>query len=94
LLRESCAGCVYAGQTDLPTIEIHAQIDVFFWLRCADLTADLRAATRPLGFGPMRDQHTIDSELRLVAALCRTARERAGPLASIDVADALLDERP
>jgi hypothetical protein len=41
----------------------------------------------------MRDQETIDSELRLVAALRRAARERGGPLPSIDVADALLDER-
>ena len=39
----------------------------------------------------MRDIENIDSELRLVAALC--ARERGGPLPSIDVADALLDER-
>jgi hypothetical protein len=36
---------------------------------------------------------TIDSELRLVAALRRAARERGGPLPAIDVADALLDER-
>jgi hypothetical protein len=36
---------------------------------------------------------TIHSELRLVAALRRAARERGGPLPSIDVADALLDER-
>ena len=41
----------------------------------------------------MRDIETIDSELRLVAALRRAARERGGPLPSIDVADALLDER-
>jgi hypothetical protein len=41
----------------------------------------------------MRDLDTIDSELRLVAALRRAARER-GPLPSIDVADALLDETP
>ena len=41
----------------------------------------------------MRDIETIDSELRLVAALRRAARERRGPLRSIDVADALLDER-
>ena len=40
----------------------------------------------------MRDIDTIDSELRLVA-LRRAARERGGPLPSIDVADALLDER-
>jgi hypothetical protein len=42
----------------------------------------------------MRDLDTIDSELRLVAALRRAARERGGPLPSIDVADALLDHRP
>jgi hypothetical protein len=41
----------------------------------------------------MRDIETIDSELRLVAALREVARERGGPLPSIDVADALLDER-
>ncbi|HEY2503057.1 MAG TPA: hypothetical protein VGI68_17020 [Mycobacterium sp.] len=41
----------------------------------------------------MRDTETIDSELPLVAALRRAARERGGPLPSIDVADALLDER-
>jgi hypothetical protein len=41
----------------------------------------------------MRDLDTIDSELRLVAAPRRAARERGGPLPSIDVADALLDER-
>ena len=41
----------------------------------------------------MRDRETIDSELRLVAGLRRAARERGGPLPSIDVADALLDER-
>jgi hypothetical protein len=34
----------------------------------------------------------VDSELRLVAALRRAARELAGPLPSIAVADALLDE--
>jgi hypothetical protein len=41
----------------------------------------------------MRDIESIDSELRLVAALRRAARERGGPLPSIHVADALLDER-
>jgi hypothetical protein len=41
----------------------------------------------------MRDIETIDSELRLVAALRRAARERGGPLPSIDLADALFDER-
>ena len=41
----------------------------------------------------MRDIDTIDGELRLVAALRCAARERGGPLPSIDVADVLLDER-
>ena len=41
----------------------------------------------------MRDLETIDSELRLVAALRRAARERGGPLPLVEVADALLDER-
>jgi hypothetical protein len=41
----------------------------------------------------MCDIEMIDSELRLVAALCRAARERGGPLPLINVADALLDER-
>ena len=41
----------------------------------------------------VRDIETIDSELRLVAALRRAARERGGQLPSIGVADALLDER-
>jgi len=41
----------------------------------------------------MGDLETIDSELQLVAALRFAARERGGPLTSIDVADALLDER-
>ncbi|HUE31360.1 MAG TPA: hypothetical protein VMQ38_00240 [Mycobacterium sp.] len=41
----------------------------------------------------MRAIEAIDSELRLVATLRRAARERGGPLPSIDVADALLDER-
>jgi hypothetical protein len=40
-----------------------------------------------------RDIETIDSALRLVAALRRAARELAAPPPSIDVADALLDER-
>ena len=41
----------------------------------------------------MRDNGTIDSELRLVAALRSADREGGGPLPSIDAADALLDER-
>jgi len=41
----------------------------------------------------VRDIETINGELRLVAALRRAARERGGPLPSVAVADALLDER-
>jgi hypothetical protein len=41
----------------------------------------------------VRDIETIDSELRLMAALRRAAGERSGPLPSIDMADTLLDER-
>jgi hypothetical protein len=41
----------------------------------------------------MRDIETIDSELRLVAALRRAARERGGPLPSTAPMDELLDER-
>lgn len=41
----------------------------------------------------IRDLETIDTELRLLATLRRTARERGEPLPSIDAADALLDER-
>jgi hypothetical protein len=41
----------------------------------------------------MRDIETIDSELRLVAALRGAAGERGGPAPLIDAADALLDER-
>jgi hypothetical protein len=43
--------------------------------------------------GKSRDITVIDAELRSVVALRRAARERGAPLPSIDVADALLDER-
>ena len=44
--------------------------------------------------GARARRSTIDSELRSVAALRpRATRERSGPLPSIEVADALLDER-
>jgi hypothetical protein len=39
---------------------------------------------------PTRDLDVIDAELRLIAALRRTARERASPLPSMPIADALL----
>ncbi len=41
----------------------------------------------------MRDIEAIDAELRSLVALRRQARERGGTLPSLDVADALLDER-
>jgi hypothetical protein len=41
----------------------------------------------------MRDIETIDSELRLVAALRYAARDRGGPLPSPAPMDELLDER-
>jgi hypothetical protein len=40
----------------------------------------------------IRDLETIDAELQLVAAFRRQARQRGGPLPSIDAADAVLDE--
>jgi hypothetical protein len=40
-------------------------------------TNGLRASARPLGFGTMRDRDTIDSELRLIAAVRRTIRDEA-----------------
>jgi hypothetical protein len=56
-------------------------------------TGVLRAENRIVEGGQVRDVGTIDSEMRLVAVLRRAARERGGPLPSINVADALLDER-
>jgi hypothetical protein len=57
------------------------------------LFSDLRAGSRIVEGCQVRDLETIDSELRLAAALRCAARERGGPLPSIDVADVLLDER-
>jgi hypothetical protein len=41
----------------------------------------------------MRDRGTIDSELRLLAAVRRVCREQDGILPSIGPVDELLDER-
>lgn len=41
----------------------------------------------------MRDLDIIDSELRLLAAIRRTAAELGGPLPSIQRVNQLLDER-
>jgi hypothetical protein len=54
-----------------------------------DLSVSRCKATR----ARIRDLETIDSELRLVAALRRAVREQGGPLPSMAAADALLDER-
>ena len=58
------------------------------------MVGDLRAAGCRLRFAGMRDRETIDSELRLLVAVRRTARELTGSLPSPDhLVDALLDER-
>jgi len=41
----------------------------------------------------IRDLETVDAELQVVVAFRRQARQRGGPLRSIDAADALLGER-
>lgn len=41
----------------------------------------------------IRDLQTIDAELQLVVSFRRQARQHGGPLPSIDMVDALLDER-
>jgi hypothetical protein len=57
-----------------------------------DITAEHVRGLTP--YAPRRrDIETIDAELRLAAALRHAAREWGGPLPSIAVADALLDER-
>ena len=52
----------------------------------------MRAPALPLRFATMRDRETIDSELRLIAALRRTAADMGAPVPRIDVADEVLDE--
>jgi hypothetical protein len=52
----------------------------------------LRAPALSLRFGTTRDLDTIASELRLIAALRRTAAEMGAPAPRIDVADELLAE--
>jgi hypothetical protein len=53
---------------------------------------DLRASTPPLRFNRMGDLETIDSELRLLAAVRRVCREYDGRVPSITLVDELLDE--
>ena len=58
------------------------------------LLAEVACAPRhSLRFGTMRDREPVDSELRLIAALRRTAADMGAPAPRIDVADELLDER-
>jgi hypothetical protein len=45
-----------------------------------DYVAGLRAPTRLLSFATMRDLETIDSELRLLAVVRRTAAEIGAPM--------------
>ena len=54
--------------------------------------AALFHSTGSLRFGTMRDRETIDSELRLIAAVRRTIREQGGEPSSHQV-DELPDER-
>lgn len=42
----------------------------------------------------MRDRDVIESELRLIAAIRRTAAETGMPMPTINLADELLDELP
>jgi hypothetical protein len=51
-----------------------------------------RAPALPLRSVAMRDRETTDSELRLLAAVRRTAKEVGTPAPRIDLADELLDE--
>lgn len=51
------------------------------------------AADGPIRLGTMRDRETIDSELRLLAAVRRVCREYGGRVPSIGPVDELLDER-
>ena len=44
-------------------------------------------------FGDVRDWETIDSELRLLAAVRRTMREEGRPMPTTAPMDELLDER-
>jgi hypothetical protein len=53
----------------------------------------LRASAQPLGFGTMRYRETIDSGLRLLAAVRRVCREHGGTVPSMGLVDELLDER-
>ena len=56
-------------------------------------TGVLAPRTESLRVTRCADIETIDPELRLLANLRRAARERGGPLPSIGVAGAFLDER-
>jgi hypothetical protein len=57
------------------------------------MTADFRTRSRLVTIPDMRDRETIDSELRLLAAVRRVCREKDGRVPSIGPVDELLDER-
>jgi hypothetical protein len=94
-------GCIASPQVTPLAVLINESCCRIYCGRSADggrptqfTRGELRTADWTQMLSPMRDIETIDSDLRLVAALRRAARELAGPpLPSIDVADALLDER-
>jgi hypothetical protein len=54
--------------------------------------AGLRPSARPLRFATMRDLETIDSELRLLAAVRRVCREQDGLPPAIGPVDELTAE--
>jgi hypothetical protein len=53
----------------------------------------LRTLSKSLTIAAVRDLETIDSELRLLAAVRRVCREQDGVLPPIGPVDELLDER-
>jgi hypothetical protein len=63
-------------------------------LRILATVSDLRARTRRLRSGRMRDRDTIDSELRLLAAVRRVCREQDGVVPSIGPVDETAGRTP
>jgi hypothetical protein len=61
-------------------------------VRYIPLKSELRGWPAATYVRQVRGVEVIDSELRLVAALRRAALDRVGPLPSVDLADALLED--
>jgi hypothetical protein len=57
------------------------------------LDGDLRTLSKSLTLAAVRDLETIDSRLRLLAAVRRVCREYDGRVPSTTLTDALLDDR-